>query len=147
MNLSKQTIQQLDELFGELEKHYSPGSDSPIMTDISFQAHQDSGELTAYDDDDQEIASEVIDEWIDYPEANFNEVVRETLKQYLRSNRERVLSLSIIHPFSFVLVDGDLETVSDIYQVDDDSIMIEHEELMKGLDQDLNAFITKLLKE
>ena len=117
------------------------------MTDISFQAHQDSGELTAYDDDDQEIASEVIDEWIDYPEANFNEVVRETLKQYLRSNRERVLSLSIIHPFSFVLVDGDLETVSDIYQVDDDSIMIEHEELMKGLDQDLNAFITKLLKE
>jgi hypothetical protein len=32
-------------------------------------------------------------------------------------------------------------------EVDDESIVIDHEDLMKGLDTDLNDFIEKLLKE
>lgn len=147
MNVSNQIIEQLGYIFGELAKKYPANSEEKIMTDISFRAKQDSGELTALDDDDDEIASAIIEEWIEFSDNNFYEVVRETLKQYLYDHKNEFDNLAILHPFSFVLVDEDLETVSELYQVDDDSIVIEHEELMKGLDKDLNNFIDHLLKE
>jgi hypothetical protein len=56
-------------------------------------------------------------------------------------------SLSLLKPYSFVLVDENRETISEIYLVDDNTMIIESEELMKGLDQDLDNFISRLLKE
>jgi len=146
MNLNKQTLEQLDYIFSEIEKRYPSDSESGIMTDISFQAKQDSGELLAMNDDDEELASAVIENWIDYPASNFNEIVRETLKQYIINHKNDLEKMSVLHPYSFVLVDEEMETVSEIYQIDDDTIVIEHQDLMTGLDKDLNDFIDNLLK-
>lgn len=147
MNLNKQTLEQLDYIFSEVEKKFPAGAENGILTDISFQVKQESGELIALDDDEEEIASAIIEDWIDYPASNFSEIVRQTLKQYIIEHKEAISNLSILHPFSFVLVDDELETVSEVYQIDDDNIIIEHSELMQGLDKDLNDFIGKLLQK
>ena len=54
--------------------------------------------------------------------------------------------MSILHPFSFVMMGEDGETMSDIYIVDDDAIMLDTE-LLKGLDEELDHFLEDLLKE
>ena len=55
-------------------------------------------------------------------------------------------NVSILKPYSFVLVDDDKETVSDLYLVDDDTMIVDGE-LLKGLDEDLDGFLKKLLAD
>ena len=65
----------------------------------------------------------------------------------MSDHKEDMEKLSILHPFSFLLVDDDKETINELYEVDDEAIVINHEDLMKGLNEDLNSFIKKLLSE
>jgi hypothetical protein len=57
-----------------------------------------------------------------------------------------VENLGIIKPYSFVLEDDDKESIGELYVVDDDTVIIDSE-LMANLDQDLDDFFDKLLKE
>ena len=54
--------------------------------------------------------------------------------------------MSILKPFSFVLENDDKESVEELYLVDDETVIIDPD-LMEGLDEDLDAFLEKLLKE
>lgn len=146
MNYSEQTLEQLDYIFSELAKKYPSELEDKVMTDISFQAKPESGELIMMDDDDEEIASAVVGDWIEYMGENFHETVCTVLKQYIQDHKAALESLGILHPYSFVLLDEEKETVSEIYQIDDDSIVIDHQELMAGLDKDLDNFIENLMK-
>ena len=147
MSTNSETLEQLDYLLSKLVRKYPEGDDNSIMTDISFQAKADTGELILFDDDDETIATTVVPDWIGYNEENFSEIVSATLKKYLSDHKEEMEKLSILHPFSFLLVDDDKETINELYEVDDEAIVINHEDLMKGLNEDLNSFIKKLLSE
>ena len=50
-------------------------------------------------------------------------------------------------PYSFTLVDGDKETVAELLLVDDDTLLLNDDELLKGLDAELDAFLKDLLEK
>ena len=54
--------------------------------------------------------------------------------------------MSILKPFSLVLEDDDKETIAELYVVDDDTVIID-DELMAGLDKDLDDFFAQLIKD
>ena len=54
--------------------------------------------------------------------------------------------LSIMKPYSFVLIDEEKETVSELLLMDDDTLMIS-DELLKGLDEELDSFLKDLLEK
>jgi len=54
--------------------------------------------------------------------------------------------MAVLHPFSFVLIDDERETLCDLYLVDDDQMLLDTE-LLKGLDKELNDFLANLLKD
>ena len=62
-------------------------------------------------------------------------------------NEGELASLSIIKPFSFVLVDHEKETLAELLIVDEDETMFLSDELLKGLDDELNAFLKDLLEK
>lgn len=53
--------------------------------------------------------------------------------------------LTILKPYSFVLVDEERETIAELLLVDDDTLLV-NDELLKGLDQELDAFLKELLE-
>ena len=53
--------------------------------------------------------------------------------------------MTILRPFSFVLVDEDKETLAELLLIDDDTLLV-NEELLKGLDEELDEFLKKLLE-
>ena len=71
-----------------------------------------------------------------------------SLKKVLNQLREEgaLASLRILKPYSFVLVDGDKETVAELMLMDDDGTMFLNDELLKGLDEELNTFLKDLLE-
>ena len=50
-------------------------------------------------------------------------------------------------PYSFVLVDDEKETVADLLLMDDNETLFLNDELLKGLDEELDAFLKDLLEK
>ena len=48
---------------------------------------------------------------------------------------------------NFVLVDEDRETVTELLLIDDEDTLLLNDELLKGLDEELDAFLKDLLEK
>ena len=103
--------------------------------------------MVIYDDEDNTISSAIVNEFETIEEDDFYAVMSKNLTAILNHlNEEQALDTKILKPFNFVLVDANKESISDLFIVDDDTIIIDNE-LLKGLDEELDEFITKLLEE
>ncbi len=122
-----------------------PASQEAVLTDIHLEVKPESGELLAYDDDDNELTRCVVEEWIGAEEEGFYDQVSPILCKVINSLRPEIDQMSILHPFSFVLVDSDHETVCDIYLVDEDQQIIGS--LLEGFEEDLDTFFANLMAE
>lgn len=146
MKATEQTLQQVERAFRKVADKFPPEEEAILMTDIHLRVNQDSGELTVFDDDDKEITRCVVEQWIENKDDNFYNDVAATLRSVLNKHKKQVEKMSILKPFSFVLEDDERESITELYLVDDDTVIID-EELMSGLDKDLDDFLEKLLDE
>lgn len=144
MKATAQTIQQIERALKKVAAKFPHNNDDMLLTDIHLQVKTDSGELLAFNDDDEELTRCVIEQWIDNSDENFYQEIVPVLRQCIQSQKEKLEALPILKPFSFVLVDDDKETVSDLYLVDDETIILDSE-LLKGLDTELDNFLKDLL--
>lgn len=119
-----------------------------VITDIHLQPLNASGELLVFDDNDEELACTVIEEWLNYNGQDFYKDVERLLHVLLDRMKSRgdFEKLPIVTPYSFVLVDEDKETITDLLLVGDDTLLI-NDTLLKGLDEELNEFLKDLLEK
>lgn len=148
MEITEQTIQQVERFIKKIAQKFPPveESDACLLTDIHVRISQDSGEMLAFDDDDQEITRCVVEQWIENKDENFYDEVAKVLRDCLRKNANLVDNLGILKPYSFVLEDDDKEHIGELYLADDDTIIVGGD-LMENLDNDLDSFLDDLLKE
>ncbi len=149
MNLSEQSHSSIASTLREAVSRYKVGGENSVITDIHLLPKQDSGELLVYDDDDHELARTIIDEWIDYEGDDFYQEVETLLRTAVTGLKtEGILdSLCLMKPYSFVLVDEDKETIAELLLVDEEETMLLNDELLKGLDEELDAFLKDLLEK
>lgn len=146
MEHNEQTKKIISDGFNSIIARYPAGAEDIVMTDILLQANAETGKFAIYDDCDNEIFSAVVEGWANCQSDNFNEAVEATLREYIGANKDMLEALSIIKPYSFVLVDEDRETVAELHLVDDQLLMIDSVSLMENLDKDLDDFLEKLMK-
>ena len=146
MKASEQTVQQIERAIRKISQKFPFSEDSSILTDIHLRVVQESGEILAYDDDDEEITRCVIEEWIDNKDDDFYADITQILQQVIKKMSKTVDNLGIMKPYSFVLEDDETEIVAELYVADDDTIII-NGELMEGLDKDLDSFFSELMKD
>lgn len=149
METLEQTIMQVERFIRKVaQKFPAPESDDVTsqMTDIHVRVSQDSGELLAFDDDDNEITRCVVEQWIENKDEDFYDEVAKLLRDVLRKQADIIDHLGILKPYSFVLEDDDKEHISELYLADDDTIIVGGD-LMENLDSDLDNFLNDLLKE
>ncbi len=148
MKLSQSSLSLLESIIKKAVEKYSCSYEQTIVTDIHFQPNQNSGELCIFDDEDVELVNVVIEEWIAYEGDDFYECVERILSTLLNSMKTEGLfdKLDILKPYSFVLVDDDKETLAELLLIDDDTLLV-NDELLKGLDEELDEFLKDLLSE
>ena len=147
METSEQTIQQIQRAIRKVASRFPANVEATVMTDIHLRVTQESGELVAFDDDDNEITRVVIESWIDNKDEDFYENITIVLRSVLENNaRDMVEKMSILRPFSFVLEDDDREHIAELYVADGDTIIVGGE-LLPDLDKDLDSFFENLIKE
>ena len=146
MNISEQTLQQIDRAIRKVSEKFPSTEEATMMTDIHIRVAQDTGELTVYNDDDEEITRCIVEQWINNSDDNFYEEITPVLRKSIEKNKTIVEGMSILKPFSLVLENDDKESVAELYLVDDELVIIDPD-LMSDLDDDLNAFLENLLKD
>lgn len=127
---------------------YISEGDETVVTDIHLQPNSESGELIIFDDDDQELSRTIINEWVEYESDDFYTVVEPILRAEVEALKDsgKLEKLCLMKPYSFVLVDEDKETVAELLLVDEDDTLLLNDELLKGLDEELDAFLKDLLE-
>lgn len=145
MQVTEQTTQQIERAIKKIAQKLPANEETSLLTDIHLLVSQDSGELIAYDDNDEEITRCVVEQWIDNKDESFYDEVTALLRKQLQQMHEVVDNLGIMKPYSFVLENDDKESIAELYVADDDTIIIGGD-LMEGLDQDLDSFFDSLMK-
>lgn len=147
METKEQTISQIERALKKVaSKLELNATEQKPLTDVLIQVKQESGELMVFNDDDKELTRCVIEEWIENKEEDFYAQIQSVLKQAIANLKDKMENLPILKPYSFVLIGEDKETITDLYLVDDDTIMLDGD-LLKGLDKDLDDFLNHLLKD
>ena len=146
MKTTELTIQQIERAIRKIADKFPPSEEANIMTDIHFRVTQETGELMAFDDNDEELNRCIIEDWIDNTDDDFFEQIPSIFRKCLDKMRDTVENMSILKPFSFVLENDDKESVAELYLVDDETVIIDPD-LMQGLNEDLDDFFKKLFED
>jgi hypothetical protein len=129
-----------------LDKYVS--GNAQVITDIHMQVDMESGQLLISDDDDAVLAEQQIPEWESANPENFYTDAEVALKRALNQLREEgaLEAVKILKPYSFVLEDSTKETVAELLMMDEEETLFLNDELLKGLDEELNTFLKDLLE-
>ena len=146
MKANEQMLHQIERAIRKTAEKFPASEETSRMTDIHIRVTQETGELMAFDDDDNEITRCVVEEWIDNKDDDFYEQITGIIRRCIDRQKRLADNLGIMKPYSFVLEDDDKENICELYVVDDELAIIDTE-LMAGLDEELNDFFDKLLKE
>ena len=132
----------------EALSRFTMDSDGPMLTDIHLQPDADAGEVRIYDDDDQLLAKADVSELAADDGEDFYAKAETLLRASVRRMKDdgALEGLTLVKPYSFVLIDEDRETVAELMLVDDEETLLLDGELLKGLDEELDAFLTDLMK-
>lgn len=149
MNLSPQSIAAVQAFLANALGKYAVKEAVPVITDIYLQPQLTTGALVVLNDVDEVLAKTVVQEWVNPVYEDFYEGAEADLRKVLADIQQAGLlnSLSLLKPYSFVLVDEDKETLADLLLVDDAETLFLSDELLKGLDEELNAFLKDLLEK
>jgi len=147
MKLSAQSQTLIESTIKEAISQFAGNDEQTIVTDIHILPKQDSGELCIFNDDDEELAKVIIEEWIDNDTEDFYQNIERFLRSMLNKLKEEGIfeHLTLLKPYSIVLVDEEKETITDLMLMDDDTMLV-NDELLKGLDEELDDFLKKLLE-
>ena len=147
MKLSSTSTAALNAALCKISALYSGEEDQLLSTDFYFMPSQE-GRLYVFNDNDEEIAIAEVPEWKEYQHETFYTEVETELREAIKAaNGEGELErLAVWMPYSFVLVDEERESIAELLLVDEDTLLVT-DSLLEGLDDELNAFIDKLLNE
>ena len=146
MKTTELTIQQIERAIRKIADKFPSSEEANVMTDIHFRVTQETGELMAFDDNDEELNRCIIEDWIDNTDDDFFEQIPSVFSKCLDKMKDTVENMSILQPFSFVLENDDKESVAELYLVDDETVIIDPD-LMQGLNEDLDDFFKKLFED
>ena len=144
MSLSRETQEMLQAAVKKMANNYITAEESSV-TDFHIKVNRENGELTILDDDDKTLARVHIKEWEDEHE---DAAIEKELQSELSKMQQQGMfeSLNIAKPYSFVLTDEDDQSIVDLLIIDDDTLILSAD-LLEGFDEEMNAFLKKLLEE
>ncbi len=149
MKLSPQSQSNIEEAIKKALASFNAASDQQVITDIHLQPQtENGGRLIVWDDDDNKRATAMVPEWDGYDDDDLYKEAEFPLRNVLKRMKEKEIfdKISLMKPYSFTLINEDMETIVELFLVDDDTLMLNDDGLLKGLDEELDSFLKELLE-
>lgn len=148
MKLSAQSHNSIVSCIQQAFERQASSGQKNAATDFHLQPVMSTGELYIWNDDEEMLSSVEVKDWSGFNPEEFYLCCERALKKVLNQLREsgELSLLPAVMPYSFVLVDDSKETIAELLLVDKEETLILSDELLKGLDEELNAFLKDLLE-
>ena len=120
------------------------------VTDLFLFPNPEAGEFSVYNDEHELLASTQVEAWSGDErdeEAALKEAetaLREVVAKLVRENVFEGIELQ--QPFSILMVDDDMETLCELYLLDDDVVSLDAD-LLHDVDRELEDFFRKLMSD
>lgn len=140
------SVDALEAFIEESLQMYVADESNTMITDIHLQLKPETGGLALLNDEDCVFSETIIEEWKGL--ENVCVVAEQNLRDVLTVMRDssKLDSLKLLKPYSFVLIDERKETIAELLIVDEQDTLFLYEGLLKGLDEELDEFLNKLLE-
>ena len=139
-------VGQFERFVKKIAQKFPQSQEASQLTDIHIRVTQESGEMMAFDDDENEITRCVVEQWIDNKDEDFYDQVLLILRNQFKRLRKIIDDFGILKPYSLVLENDDKESMGELYLADDDTVIVSGD-LMEGLDKELDDFFNDLMKK
>ena len=146
MEKSMLSVSAIGKFIEDTLKGYVEDKNNTMITDIHLQLKPETGGLVLLNDEDCVFSEAIIEEWRGLENAYV--VAEQNLRDVLIAMRDsgKLDSLKLLKPYSFVLIDERKETIAELLIVDEQDTLFLYEGLLKGLDEELDEFLNKLLE-
>ena len=140
------SVDALEAFIEESLQMYVADESNTMITDIHLQLKPETGGVVLLNDEDCVFSEAIIEELRGLENAYV--VAEQNLRDVLTVMRDssKLDSLKLLKPYSFVLIDERKETIAELLIVDEQDTLFLYEGLLKGLDEELDEFLNKLLE-
>jgi thymidine kinase len=140
------SVDALEAFIEESLQMYVADESNTMITDIHLQLKPETGGVVLLNDEYCFFSEAIIEEWRGLENAYV--VAEQNLRDVLTVMRDssKLDSLKLLKPYSFVLIDERKETIAELLIVDEQDTLFLYEGLLKGLDEELDEFLNKLLE-
>ena len=125
---------------------------SAAAVDLYLFPNPESGDFTIYDDEDQILVKISVPVWEEQFESLDTESAlkecEEILREIVYNAKEEGLyeKLNIIKPFSILMVDEEMESISELLMLDEEQLLLD-DEFLKHMDEELDGFFKQLMSD
>jgi hypothetical protein len=127
-------------------------ADSAAIVDLYLFPNPEAGEFTVLDDEDHILEKIPVDVWQEQFDTMDTEAELKNcevlLKEIVNRIQEEALldRLNIMKPFSVLMVDEEMEVLSELLLLDDEQCLID-DNFLKYMDEELDDFFKKLMSD
>ena len=125
---------------------------SAAIVDLYLLPNPEAGDFTIFDDEDHVLVKVSVSVWEEqYENMDSDAALQEcelVLKEIVQAVKEEGVfeQLNIMKPFSVLMVDEEMETISELLLIDDEQYIID-DDFLKNMDEDLDNFYKQLMSD
>ena len=119
-----------------------------MLTDLYWQVDLASGSFAVWNDNQQQLAKASVKEWVSEDVdksvslAEIEQVLRQILSKLEAENFLEKINVQM--PFSILMVDEEMETLSELYFLDDEAMPLDNN-IIRHIDDELDSFFKQLM--
>lgn len=119
-----------------------------MLTDLYWQVDLTSGSFAVWNDNQQQLAKASVKEWVSEDVdksvslAEIEQVLRQILSKLEAENFLEKINVQM--PFSILMVDEEMETLSELYFLDDEAMPLDNN-IIRYIDDELDSFFKQLM--
>lgn len=141
------TNQEIRDLLQKAVDHLSSNYSGSSLTDVFILIDEACGELSVYDDEENNIVKGIISDW-ENNAGNDIDYARQLRSIVDKMDKDgNFQKLEVYTPFSINLADEDFVVIEELLLIDDDSVIHLENDFMKRMDQEFDDFLDKLMKD
>ncbi|MDD4922537.1 MAG: hypothetical protein PHS30_08705 [Bacteroidales bacterium] len=142
----------LDRAFRKALEELQEKESSTSIVDLYLLPNPDAGEFTVFDDEDHILVKAPVSVWEEQFETLDSDMALQECESILKEivhvvKEEGIFDrINIMKPFSVLMVDEEMEVISELLLIDDEQVII-NDDFLKHIDEELDTFLKQLMSD
>lgn len=142
----------LDRAFRKALDQLKETESSAAIVDLYLLPNPDAGDFSIFDDEDHLLVKVTVPAWEEQFETMDTDAVLNECESVLKDIVHAVRDeggfdrINIMKPFSVLMVDEEMETLSELLLIDDEQLLLD-DDFLKHMDEELDDFFKQLMSD